>query len=186
MRMSQAEKELSHARIVASAAKLLRERGIDGASVADVMHDAGMSHGGFYKHFDAKESLLAAALDAAFDEIVERLRPAATSADPAAVVAQFCSFYLSERHLRAPAKGCPIAAAGTDFARGTDALRQRFGAGVRRITDLLARGTAGAESRRRARALRQLAMMAGAMMIARASDPQTAHDVLSACREKRA
>ena len=59
MRMSQEEKEKSHERIIVSAARLLRERGVEGASVNDVMSDAGLTHGGFYKHFDTKDALLA-------------------------------------------------------------------------------------------------------------------------------
>ena len=63
MRMSQAEKDKSHARIVASASRLLRERGIDGASVSDVMKDAGLTHGGFYKHFASKDELAETAFE---------------------------------------------------------------------------------------------------------------------------
>jgi TetR/AcrR family transcriptional repressor of nem operon len=84
-----------------------------------------------------------------------------------------------------PGRGCPIAALGGDVARGATALKARFGAGARRIIGLLARDLPGSEKARRARAARQLAMMAGAIMIARASDPETARDVLAACREHR-
>jgi len=69
MRVSREEMEKSHARIVAGAARLLRERGIENTSVADVMNDAGLTHGGFYRHFKTKDDLLIAALDKAFADL---------------------------------------------------------------------------------------------------------------------
>ena len=73
VRVSQQEKDLSHQRIVASAARLIRERGVDGAGVAEVMKDAGMTAGGFYRHFASKDDLIAAALDTAFAQTLGRL-----------------------------------------------------------------------------------------------------------------
>ena len=73
MRMSKDEKERSHQRIVASAARLFRERGLEGASVGDVMAAAGMTHGGFYKHFDSKDALAGSALALAFAEFTQPL-----------------------------------------------------------------------------------------------------------------
>lgn len=182
MRMSQDEKDRSHARIVASAAKLARERGVEGASVNDVMKDAGLTHGGFYKHFESKDALLAAALDRAFADIAAMLDAQISDGGAAAGGAAFQAYYLSDGHVANPAIGCPIAALGGDVARGAAALKAHFGAGVRRIVDLLARGKSGADQARRIRATRDLAMMAGAVMIARASDPGTAREVLEACR----
>lgn len=186
MRMSREDKERSHDRIVASASRLVRERGVDGASVNDVMKDAGMTHGGFYKHFGSKDDLLAAALDEAFDEISRMLEPGLAAGDDGGVVADFQDYYLSENHLNWPSRGCPIAALGGEVARGAATVKARFGVGVRRITALLARGLTGSESVRHKRATRQLAMMAGAIIIARASDAETAREVLIACREGRA
>src|SRR5262249_34851834 len=85
MRMSQDEKDKSHGRIVASASRLLRERGLAGASVDDVMKAAGMTHGGFYKHFDNKEALVEAAMDAAFAEFTDALE----RGDPQQAVAAY-------------------------------------------------------------------------------------------------
>ena len=184
MRVSQEEKDRTHARIIASAAKLFRVNGIEGASVGDVMQDAGMTHGGFYKHFESKEALLAAALDRAFEETFEKLGPELPETEAAPVSAKFRNFYLSAGHVASPAIGCPIAALGDDIGRSADLLKARFGAGVRRIVALLARGEAGSHRAREVRATRQIAMMAGAVMIARASDPDTARQVLAACREK--
>ena len=191
MRVSREEKARSRARIVAAAARLVRERGLEGTGVADVMRDAGLTHGGFYRHFDDKDALVAAALEASFDDILARLD--ATPADGAAadhatpdgaapVGADFRAFYLSEGHVERPGIGCPVAALGGEVARGAAALRTAFGAGVRRMIAALARGTPGTTPDARARASRELAMLVGALMIARASDPATAREVLTACR----
>ncbi len=183
MKMSRDEKELSHARIVASAAKLVRQHGLSGASVNDVMKDAGLTHGGFYRHFESKDDLLAAALDRAFDDVLEMLTPARRMDDAETNLTDIQALYLSDGHVAAPAIGCPIAALSGDVARGALTLKARFGVGVRRVIALLARGASGSERARRVRATRHLAMMAGAVMIARASDPDTAREVLSACRD---
>ena len=73
MRVSRAEKDRSHARIVASASQLFRERGLEGASVGDVMKEAGLTHGGFYKHFDSKDALVESAIGDAFAGFVRML-----------------------------------------------------------------------------------------------------------------
>lgn len=182
MRMSREDKDRSHARIVASAASIMRRRGTEGTSVNDVMQDAGLTHGGFYKHFDSKEALLVAALDAAFDEIATLLRPDVAASDAGRVAKVFERFYLSRMHVATPERGCPAAALGGDIGRGSADLKARFGTGVRRIIALLGRGTSGNADARRVRATRQLAMMAGAVAIARACDPETAASVLKACR----
>ena len=184
MRVSQEEKDRSHARIVASAARLVRQHGVEGASVNDVMKDAGLTHGGFYKHFGSKDALLIAALDTAFAEIETMLGPALAGDAAAAGSADFHAFYLSDGHVASPAIGCPVAALSGDIGRAAAPLKAGFGAGVKRIIGLLARRTPGSEHARRVRATRQFAMMAGAVMIARASDPETARDVLAACRDR--
>lgn len=178
MRVSESEKAKSHARIVTSAARLARERGLAGASVGEVMRDAGLTHGGFYRHFSDKEAMLAAALEAAFAEILELLAPReGESAAEAAV--RFGARYVSAGHVANPGIGCPIPSIGAEIGRETEALKPAFGAGVRAITARLAEGMGVDE----AAATRRLAMMAGAVLMARASDAETAGKVLAACAE---
>src|ERR1700761_7367242 len=105
MRVSQAEKEKSHARIVAGASRLLRERGLNGASVDEVMKAAGLTHGGFYKHFDSKGALIEAAIGAALDGFAEPLE----RGEPERAVAAYRALYLSEGHKNHPGIGCPVA-----------------------------------------------------------------------------
>ncbi len=179
MRVSRAAKAESREKIVAAAARRLRAVGVEGASVADVMADAGMTHGGFYRHFADKDALVAAAVAAAFVEFTEGLAADVERGDPAAVT-MFIDRYLSEGHVTHPEFGCPVPAAGADIARGGPAARQAFGAGAAAMIDAMAAALPG--PRRRARAWRQFAMMAGAVLIARASDPATAGEVLAAVR----
>jgi len=175
MRMSQADKDKSHARIVASASRLLRERGVDGTSVSDVMNDAGLTHGGFYKHFASKDALLESALDASFATFSAML-----DGNQPGAAADFLELYLSDRHVRNPGRGCPVAAVGQDIGRGSKDLKTAFGRGVDHIVDALAESMDGSAEARRTAALQQFSMLVGAVVIARASDPQTADEVLAA------
>ena len=184
MRVSQEEKQRSHRRIVESAARLVRERGVDATSVADVMADAGLTHGGFYRHFETKDALTEAALQSAFGQITSLLEAQQSATGAEAAFTAFQNIYRSDGHAANPGIGCPIAALAGEIGRGTGVLKTAFGRGVNRLIDRLMLGMPGASSRRRDRATRELAMMAGAIMIARASDPDTAQAVLAACRPK--
>ena len=89
MRVSQEEMERSHGRIVDGAACLMRERGIESTSVADVMSEAGLTHGGFYRHFSNKDALLVAALEAAFEQLAAALESRFDKYEPEAAVADY-------------------------------------------------------------------------------------------------
>ena len=99
-----------------------------------------------------------------------------------AAVADFHAFYLSQDHADQPGIGCPVAAVGADIGRGSAALKTAFGTGVDRMVEALAKGMKGSAQAKRAAALRELATLAGALVIAPASDPDTARDMLSACK----
>ncbi len=180
MRMSQEDKELSHARIVASASRLVREKGLEGASVAEVMKDAGMTHGGFYKHFDNKDELIAAALGAAFSEFSAALE----TGDPRTAFAAYRRRYLSREHMSNPGLGCPAAALGAEVARESKHLKAAFGDGARRLVDAVARGLKGSPAARRKAAFREISMLVGAIIVARASDGELAAEILAACRDE--
>jgi TetR/AcrR family transcriptional regulator, transcriptional repressor for nem operon len=182
MRVSREERDRSHARIIASAARLIRERGL-GASVADVMSAAGLTHGGFYNHFDSKDALLAASIGAAFDEVASELSRRIKALGPEKGVAAFRASYLSDRHLDRLEISCPAAVLGTEVGRAPEPLKTRFGAGIRRLIEALSADGKGSAQQRRAMAARDLATMVGAVVIARASDPETAREMLRACRE---
>jgi TetR/AcrR family transcriptional repressor of nem operon len=178
MRMSQADKERSHERIVASAARLFRERGLAGTSVGDVMTEAGMTHGGFYKHFESKDALVASAIEAAFAGFITALE----AGDAQDAYARYRALYLSEDHRTHPQIGCPVATLAQDISRSSEDLRDSFGSSVRRLLDAIAKNMRGPMTTKRSAAIREFSMMVGAIVIARASDNQTAAEVLAACR----
>ena len=183
MRVSQAEKEKSHQRILDSAARLIRERGVDGAGVAEVMKDAGMTAGGFYRHFSSKDDLVGAALAAAFAQLLGRIAETGDPAELADAVADFERFYLSPTHVGNPGYGCPIPALAGESKR-SPALRAPMSAGIEATIERLAAGLPGSPAERRSRAATHIAMIAGAVMIARASEPAVGHFVLDAVRDQ--
>lgn len=182
MRRSREEKAETHQAIVAKAAQLFRERGVEGTSVGDVMHASGMTHGGFYRHFESKEALLVAALKSAFDGMLDDLSAALATIPPAEVRCRFVDGYLSSAMVANVADGCPVAALSIDAARSSDGVRATFGAGAQAMITVLADAMDGPEDQRMRRAAQTFAMAAGAMMLARASDPKTAAMVLQAVR----
>ena len=183
MRVSQAEKDKSHRRIIDSAARLIRERGVEGTAVADVMKDAGMTIGGFYRHFASKDELTAAALEAAFAQSLDRLDLQDDSVQAADAVAEFERFYLSAEHLDHPGYGCPIPALGGEVER-KPGLESTMTAGIEATIDKVAAGLSGTSAQRRSEAAARVAMIAGAVMIARASDPALGQLVLDSVRDR--
>lgn len=179
MRVSNKEKAKSRDRIVAAAARLFRERGIEGASVGDIMAAAGMTHGGFYRHFSDKEALVGAALTAAFEEFAQPLF--ASEADAARASQQFRERYLSNEHRGHPGQGCPIAALGPDIARNGEVARTSATLGVGRIVEGLARSSRITQ-RSREEAIRDLATIVGAIVLARSVDAKMAEEIIEACR----
>src|SRR4051812_17751868 len=97
-------KQLTHERIVDTAARVLRGNGFSGVGVADIMKRAGLTHGGFYAHFPSREALLAESLQRAGEDSRTRMRQsmAAAQAKGASALAALVDTYLSERHLKSP------------------------------------------------------------------------------------
>src|SRR5260370_30491837 len=117
-------------RIVRAAACEFCEKGIDATGLADVMKGAGLTHGGFYKHFASKDQLVAEATTAALDTLLEGM--AAHPTVNAAVAA-----YLSARHRDNPASGCPLAAVGSELSRPDNKAREAATRGSVRLVDIL-------------------------------------------------
>src|ERR1043166_7081443 len=103
-------KEASHERIVDAAARAIRRSGYVGTGVADIMKDAGLTHGGFYAHFDSREAMLAEAADRAGAEAVAASARIAASASPERALSELVRAYLSKAHVGDVEKGCPVAA----------------------------------------------------------------------------
>ncbi len=134
-RTPNSRKQETHERIVDVAARALRRHGYAGVGVADVMHEAGLTHGGFYAHFDSRDALLVEALERAGRTTEETLTRAAERRAAARVSAfrAFVDAYLSDAHLASPESGCPVAALGSDMPRQSDAVREASAERVRRL-----------------------------------------------------
>jgi TetR/AcrR family transcriptional repressor of nem operon len=182
MRVSRQEMDAGHRRIVEGTARLMRERGVRGTSVADAMKEAELTHGGFYRHFASKDELAAAALRKAFDDFAAPLELRQKLEPPAEVVAEFTALYLSHEHVQHPGIGCPMPALGSEIGREAPELKAEFGAGVRRMIEAFAAGMSGSTTDRRVDALKHLCLLVGAVTLARATDPATATELLGAVR----
>ena len=159
---SQAEKSATHARIVNVAAKRFREVGLDGIGVSDVMKEAGLTVGGFYKHFENRDALVIEALAEAFKD-PNTVEYHATS------IGGMIRRYLSEAHRDTPGTGCAMAALLGDVSRSSDGVRAVYIERVRNtiaFTDRLLAIDDPVE--RRAKALLVLSSCVGALGLARA------------------
>jgi TetR/AcrR family transcriptional repressor of nem operon len=177
-------KEQSHETILQSAAKLLRERGIAGARVADVMHGAGLTVGGFYAHFATKEALIDEALRRGTREMREKLFAgfdAKAEGDRAEVVLKR---YLSARHRDDLAGGCPMPSVVSDVATTGEAHRATLEDALERFTRELEAYVPAADGvSARHVAMGMIALMYGGLSLARASAGSALSDeFLRACR----
>ncbi len=129
MRVTKAQAEQNRAHIVATAARLFRERGYDGVGVAELMAAAGFTHGGFYKHFRSKADLMAEASASGLSQIAAR----AEGLDPA----EFVESYVSREHRDGRGDGCTIAALSGDAARQPADIKAEFTAGIENLLTAL-------------------------------------------------
>jgi len=184
MRMSREAMARHHEEIVSAASQMLRERGIEGTSVADLMQAVGLTHGGFYRHFESKDALVAEAAKAAFAEKLSGLEKNAQKRGSVDAVKEYADRYLTHNHVARRGSGCPMAALGADVAREDVTVREVFANGAQQVLAELSAGLNGGTAERREKAMRLMAMLVGAVVIARAvNDPQLRDEVLSACRQ---
>lgn len=169
-------------KIVAVSAKLFRERGIAAVGVAELMQAAGMTHGGFYKHFKSKDALIAEACSYSFGEPGDSLRAAAESAKPGEELRAIVDSYLSRRHRDNPGKGCAVAALGGEVGNRESPAREALQAGRERLVSLVARYMIGADAKERATAF--VATMVGALISARLADGASSDAVLRAAKRE--
>jgi TetR/AcrR family transcriptional repressor of nem operon len=181
VRYSNEHKAETRQRVLKEAAREIRAKGPDGVAVAGVMARAGLTHGGFYAHFDSKEALIAEAIGTMFEDARGRSDAIEQTADPRAALRGYVDFYLSQAHRDRRDRGCPLPTLSGDFARSGDSQRERFGLGVEGLTARLAKalGAIGA-SDPHAEGSAMLAQMVGAVALARAvADPIQSDAILA-------
>jgi TetR/AcrR family transcriptional regulator, transcriptional repressor for nem operon len=176
---SQADKAASHQRIVKAAAARIRRDGIDGVSVPQLMSDAGLTHGGFYRHFSSRDELVAEAVDAALAHGSRRTDEAARIGGVAALTA-IIDGYLSQLHRDKPETGCAVAALPTDISRSSTRARHAYSDQVRRYINLLADLALPSDpDTNRDEAHLILAALVGALSMSRAvNDPDLSDEIL--------
>lgn len=167
-RMSQADKQKSHARIVDAAAQLLREKGIGATSVGDVMKAAGMTHGGFYRHFESKDDLVASAFSHTVDDVVREMEAASTPSQRRAARQAYIERYLSAAHVANRGGGCPLAALGAGLVRVDGPARHSASCTVERMARLLD----APETERHGKGRAIMALMAGTLVLARLAEKE--------------
>ena len=123
MRKSKQETAATRQRIIKAAAAAFRKNGIAGTGLSDLMAAANLTHGGFYRHFDSKDQIVAEACTAAVDSLVEQLAAAATGKSPQRGLKTIVGKYLCATHRDEPANGCPLAALGSELARADERTR---------------------------------------------------------------
>jgi TetR/AcrR family transcriptional regulator, transcriptional repressor for nem operon len=126
MRYSLEHKEQVHEKIVRDGARRVRAEGLTGAAVSAVMRDAGLTHGGFYKHFDSKDQLLMESLSEGFRDMTDRLVRAAEKSQPGAAWKAIVKEYLSTDHCDHADQGCPLAALGPELKRADKAAKPQI------------------------------------------------------------
>ncbi|MGB6384340.1 MAG: TetR/AcrR family transcriptional regulator [Terriglobales bacterium] len=179
MGYSKSDKAETHTRIVSVAAKRFRELGLEGIGVADVMKEAGVTVGGFYKHFGSRDELVVEALAAAFKDLD-------VWEEHTADMAHLLQNYLTEAHRDAPGTGCAMGALVGDMTRGSKSARALYTARVKRsLAFFSALLPSNRRSDKRRRALLILSALLGAINLSRAvSDPNLSREILHGVREE--
>lgn len=186
-RVSRKQADLNREIIVDSATRLFRERGLHGISVIDVMAAAGLTHGGFYGHFESKEALAREASGRAFQQSGERWQARiAESADSDTARRALIEPYLSAASRDNPGDSCPVVAFAGDMCHEAvdSGLRQTFNEGLNRLLQIFGSlQDTGDDAQDRQQALVQYSLMVGALTLARATRGEPISDeILEAAR----
>ncbi|MGQ0799634.1 MAG: TetR/AcrR family transcriptional regulator [Pseudomarimonas sp.] len=178
-RTTSRSKEATHERIVDAAARAIRRSGYSGTGVAEIMKDAGLTHGGFYAHFASREAMLAEAADRAGGESVAMMQRIAASLPPQQALFAMLQAYLSKQHLEQIENGCATAALGSEMPRQAPEVRRAATRRIKEMIDLVSRqspdwGQPGAHEH----ALVTVATLVGTLVLARAVDDAKLSDAL--------
>ena len=176
MKKSKIEAAETRRRIVKTAAAEFRRKGINGAGVNDVMAAAGLTHGGFYRHFDSKDELVAEACAAAIESAEATNQCPALGKDGLEAI---LADYLSTDHRDNPSEGCVLAGLGSELARSDDKTRAAATAGFLKLVDAFAQQYRMKPQAAKARALVTASAIIGAITMSRiVTDPKLSAAIL--------
>jgi AcrR family transcriptional regulator len=178
-RSAPSRKEATHDRIVEAAARAIRRSGYHGTGLAEMMKEAGLTHGGFYAHFESRDGMLAEAADRAGADGMAVLARVAAEAPPNKALEAILRAYLSKAHVEGVETGCAIAALGSEMPRQVPRVRRAATRRIKEMIDLVGRqlpdwGGPGAHER----ALVTVATALGALVLARAVDDPKLSDAV--------
>jgi len=185
MRYSKEHKQETHARIVKKASVRLREKGAHGIGVADLMKEAGLTHGGFYAHFDSREALVIEAFAYAMDRSVEHWREIAAETLPEKRLSTIIDSYVSTVHRDDPGRGCAVPTLGAEIARESAKTRKAFAAKLEQLIEVMADQIPDVPRKAaRRQAMGTLATMMGTLVMSRvAGSGDLSDEILASGRE---
>jgi TetR/AcrR family transcriptional repressor of nem operon len=185
MRYRLGHKKDIHQKIVKDASRRVRSEGLNGAAVAAVMRDTGLTHGGFYKHFGSKNDLLVESLSEAFQQIADTLAHAAEQSPPGEAWKAIVKTYLRLEMCEHPEDGCPLAALSPELARADKRMKPKIVAELVNYKNRMMPFMPGRRTADRERAFFAIfSTMIGAVEIARMlPDPATREKVLASARD---
>ncbi|MGV9245577.1 TetR/AcrR family transcriptional regulator [Streptomyces sp. NPDC003710] len=180
---SQAAKAVSRERVLQVTARRIREEGLTRPGVADLMREAGLTHGGFYKHFTSRDDLIAQAAALALAEGSAKMEQAAGKNEQRSR-AGLIDAYLDKQHRDAPGTGCALVTLGAAAGRGDQDLKEAYEQQVRTYLDLIA-GLDDDSEEARAEAMLTLSALVGAVLMSRAvADPGLSDELLTAVADR--
>lgn len=185
MRKSRKETAETRQRIIEAAATEFRRDGIVGTGLADFMASAGLTHGGFYKHFESKDEVVRESLELAADTWIDSMESMLSRSSGTRKLSSAINNYLSLKHRDDAAGGCPFVALGSELARASEAVRDTATCGIEKLIDLIAgelHDMPPAAARKQAQVM--LATMIGAMTMARmVTDAELSASILRQARK---
>ena len=184
MGYSKVEKAKTHKRIVSIASKRFREKGLTGAGIAELMKEAGLTVGGFYKHFDSRDALVAEALRSAFGGWKRQMESAASGGPPLSY-GRLVDDYLAEAHRNDPGTGCAFGALAAEIARCDKRIRALASEQLQKDLQLIAGLLPGKDKRAaKSKAIFTYSALVGAIALARAvSDEALSDEILKTVAE---
>jgi TetR/AcrR family transcriptional regulator, transcriptional repressor for nem operon len=185
MRYSKEHKSQTHARIVKRASIKLREKGAHGIGVADLMKEAGLTHGGFYAHFDSRDALVIEAFNHAMDRSTEHWRKQSEATPAEKRLSTIVNSYLSPLHRDNPGQGCAVPTLAAEIARESAKTRRAFSGRMQQLIEMLAKQFHGVPPKTaRKQATAALATMMGSLVMARvAGTSELSDEILKSGRD---